>query len=214
MQLQGPGQSSAVQTANLLWQHKMVATGFLCTFDVIQSDVLALHQWLCLFTISDQKRIFHLELNLSCRKFVTKEIGQQLRPNLEELVKELDASIGSEYSPDAASAAKRMLKNKALQLLSACGDSHVSKELLARFRDAGNMTDTMAALNALSDTEGKLSIRRSCALSARCPSAILFMRLYSQHVALRRLDDLPCSVQCMQLLIFPFLVHSCYHLRF
>lgn len=83
-----------------------------------------------------------------------------MRSVLEGLVKQFDVALGSEYSPDAESAAKRMLKNKALQLLSACGDPTISKQLLARFRDATNMTDTMAALTALIDTEGKDSLQQ------------------------------------------------------
>jgi len=48
----------------------------------------------------------------SSRKYVTKQLAQQLRPQLEAVVKRLDAALVGEYSPDAASAAKRTLKNK------------------------------------------------------------------------------------------------------
>lgn len=43
---------------------------------------------------------------------MTKQLAQQLRPQLEAVVKRLDAALVGEYSPDAASAAKRTLKNK------------------------------------------------------------------------------------------------------
>ena len=84
-----------------------------------------------------------------------KQLGQRLSPILREVVKKFDATLGGEYSPDAESAAKRTLKNKALQMLSASGDSAVNKELLTRFREATNMTDPIAALAALIDSEGK-----------------------------------------------------------
>ena len=92
---------------------------------------------------------------LLCRKYVGKQLGQGLTAVLREVVKKFDASLDGEYSPDAESAAKRTLKNKALQMLSSSGDTAVSKELLTRFRDATNMTDTIAALTALIDSEGK-----------------------------------------------------------
>ena len=47
---------------------------------------------------------------------MTKQLAQQLRPQLEAVVKRLGSALGGEYSPDAASAAKRTLKNKALQV--------------------------------------------------------------------------------------------------
>ena len=84
-----------------------------------------------------------------------KQLGQKLTPILREVVKKFDASLGGEYSPDAESAAKRTLNNKALQMLASTGDKAVSNELLTRFREATNMTDTIAALTALIDTEGK-----------------------------------------------------------
>lgn len=82
---------------------------------------------------------------------------QQLRPELEATVSRLDGALRSEYSPDAASAAKRTLKNKALQLLSATGDPAVVQDVLRRFREATNMTDEVAAVMALTDTEGAIS---------------------------------------------------------
>ena len=103
----------------------------------------------------------------TCRKYVGKQLGQQLTPALREVVKKFDASLSKEYSPDAESAAKRTLKNKALQMLSASGDPAVSKELLNRFREATNMTDTIAALTALIDSEGRLPVLQCTVLSEK-----------------------------------------------
>ena len=86
---------------------------------------------------------------------MTKQLALRLRLELEVTVKRLDGALTGPYSPDAASAAKRSLKNKALQLLSATGDADVVRDLLARFREASNMTDEIAAVSALADTEGE-----------------------------------------------------------
>ena len=53
-------------------------------------------------------------------------------------------------------AAKRALKNKALGYLSALGDPKVSADLRERTRSATNMTDQIAALAGLCDSECEL----------------------------------------------------------
>ena len=55
----------------------------------------------------------------------------------------------------AAQAAKRALKNKALGYLSALDDPKVSADLLERARSATNMTDQIAALAGLCDSDCK-----------------------------------------------------------
>ncbi|KAK9785425.1 hypothetical protein WJX73_000376 [Symbiochloris irregularis] len=85
------------------------------------------------------------------RKYVVKELAQQLRPDLEAAVKRNDLPASEEYSPDAAQAAKRVLKNKCLGFLAALGEPAVYSMLLQRFRDASNMTDEIAALAALTE---------------------------------------------------------------
>ena len=96
---------------------------------------------------------------------MTRQLAKKLRPQLETVVKRLDAALQGEYSPDAASSAKRSLKNKALQLLSATGDSEVHADLLRRFREASNMTDEAAAVAALIDVHGASFPEQSPALS-------------------------------------------------
>ena len=102
---------------------------------------------------------------------MTKQLALRLRPELEATVKRLDGGLKGPYSPDAASAAKRSLKNKALQLLSATGDAGVIQDLLARFREASNMTDEIAAVSALADTEGE-----PCRLTATAAALVRFLQ--------------------------------------
>jgi len=54
------------------------------------------------------------------------------------------------YSPDAASAGRRTLKNTCLDLLAAAGDDAAIARAFAQYGDADNMTDRMAALSTLS----------------------------------------------------------------
>jgi aminopeptidase N len=56
------------------------------------------------------------------------------------------------YSPDAVSAGKRGLKNLALSYLAELDDSAAHALIETQYRNAGNMTDRMAALSALVNT--------------------------------------------------------------
>ncbi|MDP6689464.1 MAG: aminopeptidase N, partial [Alphaproteobacteria bacterium] len=59
------------------------------------------------------------------------------------------------YSPDAASAGRRALKNLALSYLSELDDARCRDLAGRQFRDADNMTDRMAALWCLNDRQGE-----------------------------------------------------------
>jgi aminopeptidase N len=54
------------------------------------------------------------------------------------------------YSPDAASAGRRMLRNVCLDLLAATQERHAIKLAARQYESADNMTDRMAALATLS----------------------------------------------------------------
>ena len=54
------------------------------------------------------------------------------------------------YSPDAASAGRRALKNVCLDLLAATQESHAIALAAQQYQAADNMTDRMAALATLS----------------------------------------------------------------
>lgn len=88
---------------------------------------------------------------------MVKQLAQQLRPQLEAIVQKSDAPADEVYSPDAKSAARRAIKNKALAYLAALGEDSVTQQVLDRFRNATNMTDKISALSALIDSEGRQS---------------------------------------------------------
>jgi aminopeptidase N len=75
-------------------------------------------------------------------------IGLHLNAPLTETYRKL--SGGGRYSPDAASAGRRMLKNVCLDLLAATQERHAIGLAADQYRAADNMTDRMAALGTLS----------------------------------------------------------------
>jgi len=81
------------------------------------------------------------------RQFVRADIGARLRS---ELLAQYEANqTPGPYSPDAASAGKRALKNLALSYLNAAPDQHSVALAQRQFDQADNMTDRAAALSAL-----------------------------------------------------------------
>lgn len=80
----------------------------------------------------------------AARKGVKRSVGLQLAGALEDLMRELDTS--GPYSPDAASAGRRALRNTALDLIAA-GDAERGAALTAsQYGAADNMSDRLAAL--------------------------------------------------------------------
>ena len=85
---------------------------------------------------------------LSLRRQIGRRLADGLRRAYDALV------IRGAYSPDAASAGRRALRNAALDLIAA-GDPAIGAELAdAQFRAANNMTDQIGALSVLSHIPG------------------------------------------------------------
>src|SRR5581483_1325451 len=74
-------------------------------------------------------------------------IGLHLNKTLSATYERL--SGGGSYSPDAASAGRRTLKNVCLDLLAATEEVHAIRLAAQQYREADNMTDRMAALSTL-----------------------------------------------------------------
>jgi aminopeptidase N len=75
-------------------------------------------------------------------------VGLHLNAQLTDTYRNL--SGGGRYSPDAAGAGRRMLKNVCLDLLAATQERHAIGLAAEQYRLADNMTDRMAALGTLS----------------------------------------------------------------
>jgi aminopeptidase N len=82
-------------------------------------------------------------------------LGTALRSRLERLDAALALAAGAAYSPDAASAGRRSLRNAALDLVAA-GDPEAGAAWAAeRLAEATNMTDRLAALGTLALIPGE-----------------------------------------------------------
>jgi aminopeptidase N len=83
------------------------------------------------------------------REGLLRTIGRTLYEDLRDIYQRF-AQKGP-YSPDAASAGKRALRNAALALIAARGESEDVALVAAQFDKARNMTDQTAALSILAD---------------------------------------------------------------
>jgi aminopeptidase N len=82
------------------------------------------------------------------RKALRGAIGRALAPVLTQTYQRM--TVPGPYSPDAAAAGRRALRNVCLDLLAATGDGGAIGRAEAQYNDADNMTDRFAALAVLS----------------------------------------------------------------
>jgi aminopeptidase N len=86
--------------------------------------------------------------NFAARMHLRSAIGVALAAQLAATYDTLTSK--APYSPDAASAGRRALRNTALDLLAATGQPAAIARAMAQYRGADNMTDRMTALATLS----------------------------------------------------------------
>jgi aminopeptidase N len=92
------------------------------------------------------------DANFQARRHLRAGIGRALAAALGAIYRDMQTT--EPYSPDAASAGRRSLKNSALDLLAATSDAGAIERALKQYRSADNMTDRMAALGTLSQHDG------------------------------------------------------------
>ena len=136
-------------------------------------------------------------------------IGRALRVDFQAIY---DANrSNAPYSPDAAAAGRRALKNLALSYLSVLDDDSCRALAGQQFRDADNMTDRMAALSALIDREddGRAGDERAVALAAFHDrfkdNAVVIDKWLSLQAASARPDTLARVVELMAHPVFSIL---------
>jgi aminopeptidase N len=83
------------------------------------------------------------------RRSVRLAAAKALRPELERTYDRMGRAMQGDYSPDAASAARRALRNACLGLLAELGPDVGGALADAQLKDAHNLTDRLAALAAL-----------------------------------------------------------------
>jgi aminopeptidase N len=80
-------------------------------------------------------------------------IGSKIQSSLVEIYD--DAALRGPFSPDAESAGKRALRSAALDLLVGTGERAEIDRALRHYREAKNMTDSIAALSILSHLDAR-----------------------------------------------------------
>jgi aminopeptidase N len=85
---------------------------------------------------------------LAARKGLKRALGESLAPRCQKIYERL--SPRAPYSPDAASAGRRALKNACLDLVAATGSRSGIERAFRQFVEADNMTDRFAALAIIS----------------------------------------------------------------
>ncbi|WP_298960420.1 aminopeptidase N [uncultured Methylobacterium sp.] len=91
----------------------------------------------------------------AARESLRAEIGIALAPRLDALRAALAEPAGTPFSPDAASAGRRALRNAALDLLAAADPARGGALAAAQVEEASNMTDRIAALAVLVPLTGE-----------------------------------------------------------
>jgi aminopeptidase N len=115
--------------------------------------------------------------------------GDKLGPELAKAYERM--TVPGPYSPDAASAGRRSLRNVALDLLAAAGKPEAIARAAKQYDAADNMTDRMAALATLSLHAGP---ERECAFadyySRYAPDALVIDKWFSLQAMIPQPDTL------------------------
>ncbi|WP_142847708.1 aminopeptidase N [Telmatospirillum sp. J64-1] len=100
--------------------------------------------------LAEQMEVIDIDAIHQAREALRRSIAQRLKGRLLEVY---HANQSNEpYSPDAASAGRRALKNAALSYLALLSDPAMLDLVVSQYNGADNMTDRMAALWALNDS--------------------------------------------------------------
>ena len=103
--------------------------------------------------VADQMEIVDVEATHAARRQLRRGLAQALRSDWLSAYRDHEGD--GPFSPDAVSAGRRSLRNAALAYLSLLNDDDPDAAGLAaaQYRDAGNMTDRMAALGILAELD-------------------------------------------------------------
>jgi len=102
-------------------------------------------------TLAEQVEVVDPDALHASRVGVRRQVAAALRKELLSMYGEM--TVHGPYSPDAASAGKRALRNLCLGLLMELDDAEIRALCVKQFEAADNMTDAMAALTFLANTD-------------------------------------------------------------
>ena len=102
--------------------------------------------------LAEQMAIADPDAIHAARKRLVLEVAQRNRTRFEGAFRHF--AVPGAYSPDAAAAGRRALRNAALSYIMSIDDSTARALTFLEFRRAENMTDAMAALSCLANSAG------------------------------------------------------------
>ena len=102
-------------------------------------------------TLAEQMDVVDPDALHAARNGLRRQLAGALREELLSTYRSM--TIDGPYSPDSASAGKRSLKNLCLGVLMELDDAEVRALCVKQFETADNMTDAMAALTLLTNTD-------------------------------------------------------------
>ncbi len=101
--------------------------------------------------IAEQMDVIDPQAIHTARRFLRHSLAQALRKDFLAAYK--SNQTGGAYSPDATSSGKRALKNLALSYIAELDDADAHALAQAQYDSANNMTDRMASLSALANSQ-------------------------------------------------------------
>ena len=101
--------------------------------------------------LAEQMAVVDPEAILAVRVAMRQTLARELRPQLEQAY--ANFQVSGPYSPEPAAAGRRALRNTCLGYLMELADPALRARGIAHLKTADNMTDAMAALSALANTE-------------------------------------------------------------
>ncbi len=102
-------------------------------------------------TLAEQVEVVDPDALHASRVGVRRQVAAALRKELLSMYAEM--TVSGPYSPDATSAGKRSLRNLCLGLMMELDDAEIRALCVKQFEAADNMTDAMAALTFLANTD-------------------------------------------------------------
>ncbi|WP_341702497.1 aminopeptidase N [Ferrovibrio sp.] len=148
--------------------------------------------------IADRMAVVDVDAIHAARRALRRQVAAAHRVTFETLY-EASRESGP-YSPDAAPAGRRALKNAALSYLSALAESDVAllERIAGQYKAADNMTDRMAALRLLADLDGPERQAAFDDFEARFRDDALVM---DKWFALQAVSSRPDTLQRVQALL-------------
>ncbi|MGE5097408.1 MAG: aminopeptidase N [Betaproteobacteria bacterium] len=143
-----------------------------------------------LMDVADPAAVHRARLGL------VRHVATRLRRELEDAIDTF--AVPGPYSPDAASSGRRAVRNAALTYVCTIDDEAARSLAFEQFERAENMTDSMAALSCLANSEGPQRDEALARFERRWKDEALVMDKWFRVQAISRAADTPARVRALE----------------